>query len=127
MRLRAAIGFTEAATHERLQRLRVVRHRPVRAEAWGVGQASRTVDRHHHAVTHRPPSGGLFIWSRPYPQSFVPRFLPGFRFIRRPLVSVLAYESLQPFALGSYRITRSSLAAFRCNCGREVVVTKRST
>jgi hypothetical protein len=31
----------------------------------------------------------------------VPRFLPGFRFILRPLVSVLAYKPLQPFALWS--------------------------
>jgi hypothetical protein len=39
MRLRPAIGFTEAATHERLQQLRVVRHRPVRAEACKRGEA----------------------------------------------------------------------------------------
>jgi hypothetical protein len=47
-------------------------------------------------------------------QSFVPGFLPGFRligFIRRPLVSVLAYESLKPFALGSHRNSRSNFAA----------------
>jgi hypothetical protein len=45
------------------------------------------------------------------PPSFVPGFLPGLRFIRGPLVSVLAYQSQQPLDLWSNRTRGNSFAA----------------
>jgi hypothetical protein len=51
------------------------------------------------ATTPSTHSSRCCVAAIPTPPSFVPGFLPRLRFIRGPLVSVLAYKSQQPFDL----------------------------
>jgi hypothetical protein len=57
--------------------------------------------------------------------SLIPGLLPRLRFIRGPLVSVLAYTSVQSFHLWSGHTSRTSIYRIRLICGLVIGVLLR--